>query len=107
MSKKPIGSCPIPREFVRWWRNRANQNAEALSEAGKALRSHNFSVTEEQVNARFKLRPRSFKAGEVLAKLQECSIPCYDMKSGELKLGWSPKEFDKLKSQGVESTHQI
>ena len=104
MSKKPIASCPNPAEFSKWWRNRANRNAEALSEAGKALRAHNFSVTEEQANSRFKLLARNFKPGEVLDKLRECGVPCYDMVPGELRLGWSPKEFDKWKNGKVQSS---
>ena len=103
MSKKPIASCPNPQEFSRWWRNRANRNADDLSEAGKPMRSHNYSVTEEQVNSRFKLLPKTFEPGQVLAQLHECGIPCYDMKPGELLLGWSPKEFDKLKKEPVQS----
>ena len=102
MSKKPIASCPNPQEFVRWWRNRANRNADALSDAGKPMRSYNFTVTEEQVNSRFKLVVTP-KPGEVLAKLQGCGISCYDMKPNELKLGWNPKAFDKSKTQSLES----
>ena len=66
------------------------------------MRSYNFTVTEEQVNSRFKLLVNP-KPGEILAKLQECDIPCYDMKPDELMLGWSPKQFDRLKTQQVES----
>ena len=102
MSKKPIASCPNPQEFTKWWRNRANRNADELSDAGKPMRSYNFTVTEEQVNSRFKLVANP-KPGEVLAKLQDCGIPCYDMKPDEFMLGWSPKEFDKLKNKAIES----
>ena len=103
MNKNPIASCPNPQEFARWWRNRASRNAEKLSEAGKPLRAYNYTVSEDEINTRFKLLPRGFKAGEVLAKLQACEIPCYDMKPGELRLGWSPKEFDKVKNASVQS----
>ena len=107
MSKKPIASCPNPQEFTKWWRNRANRNADELSDAGKPMRSYNFTVSEEQVNSRFGLLPATFKPGQVLAKLQDCGIPCYDMKPDELMLGWSPKQFDKLKSAQVESADPL
>ena len=107
MSKNPTSNCPNPQEFTKWWRNRANHNADELSESGKPMRSYNFTVTEEQVNGRFRVLPARFKPGQVLAKLQACGIPCYDMKPGELMLGWSPKEFDKLKSAQVESTDPL
>ena len=106
MSKKPIASCPVPKEFVKWWRTRANRNAEELSDQGKAIRAVNYTVTEEQVNRRFNVVPTGFKPGDVLAKLQSCEIPCYDMEPGELRLGWSPKEFDKWKNQPVELENQ-
>lgn len=105
MSKRPTASCPNPQEFVKWWRNRANHNADELSDAGKPMRAYNFTVTEEQVNSRFKLLPASFKPGQLLAKLQDCGIPCYDMKPEEFMLGWSPKQFDKLQTQQVESAN--
>ena len=102
MSKKPIASCPNPAEFSKWWRNRANRNAEELSDAGKAMRAVNYTVTEEQVNSRFKLVPNDFKPGAVLAKLQACAIPCVDLTPGALRLAWNPKMFDKLKTQRIE-----
>ena len=102
MSKRPIASCPNPTEFSKWWRNRANRNAEELSEAGRALRAVNYTVTEEEVNRRFSLVPSSFKAGQVLAKLQECGVPCVDLTPGAFRLAWNPKLFDKLKNKKVE-----
>lgn len=106
MSKEISGSCPNPKEFVKWWRSRASRNADALSDAGKALRADNYTVSEEQVNSRFKLLPSSFEPGTVLAKLHACAIACYDMKPGEYHLGWSPKEFDKIRETLVESEKQ-
>ena len=102
MSKKPIASCPNPAEFSKWWRNRANHNAEELSEAGRALRAVNYTVSEEEVNRRFNLVPSNFKAGQVLTKLQECGVPCVDLTPGAFRLAWNPKHFDKLKNQKVE-----
>lgn len=107
MSKKPIASCPNPAEFSKWWRNRANRNAEELADAGKAMRAVNYTVTEEQVNRRFNLLPSGFKAGQVLTKLQECGVPCVDLTPGALRLAWNPKLFDKVKSQEVKSGHQL
>ena len=102
MSKKAIASCPNPAAFSKWWRNRANRNAEDLADAGKAMRAVNYTVTEEQANSRFKLVPNDFKPGQVLRKLQECGIPCVDLTPGALRLAWNPKLFDKLKTQQIE-----
>ena len=107
MSKKAIASCPNPAAFSKWWRNRANRNAEDLADAGRALRASNYTVTEQQVNSRFKVVSGNPKPGEVLAKLQDCGIPCYDMNLGEFKLGWSPKEFDKLRAEQVKSAQVV
>ena len=107
MRKKPIASCPNPAEFSKWWRNRANQNAEQLSDAGKAMRAVNYTVTEEQVNRRFNLFPSSFKPGQILTKLQECGVPCVDLTPGALRLAWNPKLFDKLRAEQVESSQVV
>ena len=97
MSKIPVGTCPNPREFEKFWRSRANKNAEALQEQGRPLRAINFTVTEDQANRRFHLAPSGFKPGEVLARLQACNIPCVDAKPGDYLLAWNPKAFDLSK----------
>lgn len=107
MGKKPIASCPNPAVFSKWWRNRANQNAEELSEAGKAIRAVNYTVSEEQINRRFKVAPSNFKPGQVLTKLQECGIPCVDLTPGALRVAWNPKLFDKLKDTQIKSTQSV
>lgn len=107
MAKKPIASCPTPVEFSKWWRNRANRNAEELSELGKPIRAVNYTVTEDQVNHRFHVLPNNFKAGEVLTKLQECGVPCVDLTPGALRLAWNPKLFDKFKASLLKSGKPI
>ena len=98
MSGKPIGQCPNPEQFAKWWRGKANRNMET---APGPLRATNFCVTEEDINARFKLVDRSFTKGDVLGKVKACGIPCYalpeegppDAASGDqgsVRIGWSP-----------------
>ncbi len=96
---KAVETCPNPADFIKWWRGRARKN---FDEATGGLRAGNYSVTEEEANRRYKLLADGWKPGEVLAKLQKCEIPCYDMTDGEYKLGWSPKEFEKLKNPPVD-----
>jgi hypothetical protein len=107
MGKKPIASCPNPAVFTKWWRNRANRNAEELSDAGKPIRAVNYTVSEEEINRRFKVAPSNFKPGQVLTKLQECGIPCVDLTPGALRLAWNPKQFDKWKETQIKSTHPL
>ena len=103
MSGKPIGQCPNPEQFAKWWRGKANRN---MATAPGPLRATNFCVTEEDINARFKLVDRSFTKGDVLGKVQQCGIPCYAVPEegdGPVKIGWSPKEVDKGATAALDS----
>ena len=97
MAKKPTLTCPVSKDFHRWWLNRANLNARRLAKEGRPIRAANYTVTEEQVNRQYKLLKKKFTPGEVFKKLHECEIPVVDVKPGEYNLGWNPRLFDNKK----------
>jgi len=81
--KKQFEVCPEPKAFSKWYRGRVSRNIDELIDKGKSVRVFGFSVSEEQINNKFRLL-KSPKPGEVLAKLQECGFPAVNKaKPGE------------------------
>ena len=70
---KDARGCPIGSEFVRWFRNQVSKDTEELDASGKSRRGAAFTVSERQVNTRFKLM-KDPKRGEVLRHLQDCGF---------------------------------
>lgn len=98
---KAIVLCPETHHFIKWYRRKVQSNLDSLAREGKSLRTFGFGVTEDQVNRHYKLFKGRWQPGQVMAKLEECGIPCVDRKvppdpQAGLTIAVKPKDEKRL-----------
>lgn len=74
MKPSYTGQC-VPRPvFSKWFKAQIARNIDHTVSDGKSIRDRLFTVTEKQVNDRFKLVGKTFEPGQVAAHLEECGL---------------------------------
>lgn len=81
MAKPPIGQCPLPKEFLRWYRRQLGTNLGHIRQNGGSVRT-GMIATEGQANRKFRLVKKGWEGGEVIEKLLECGVGVKDRGDG-------------------------
>ena len=66
--------CIIPSKLKTFVSGAVNRNLEEAHEGGKSLRDRMFTVTEGQINRRFKVLPDDFNPGDIIKYLENCDV---------------------------------